>query len=73
MTNNVQLCKKPISILSLEFIEDYNQNVNFASKSAAFASKEYESAALHYVKAIQICDEDISLHGKLAWLREELK
>jgi hypothetical protein len=25
LTNNVQLCEKPISILSLEFIEDYNQ------------------------------------------------
>jgi hypothetical protein len=64
------LCEKPISILSLESIEDYNQNVNFASKFEH--KKEYESAALHYVKAIQICDEDISLHGKLAWLREEL-
>ena len=60
---------KPVADLkTTEEVDTYNSHI-----AAAAAQTDHFQAAAHYLQALSICDADLKLHGKLAWLFSELK
>jgi hypothetical protein len=62
---------RPPELLSHEEVERYNNCIGQAVTHEA--NGDLLTAADWFVQAVTICDADLMLHGKLAWLFDELK
>jgi hypothetical protein len=49
---------------------EYNKFIIQAVKKEKKSS--FEESLLHYIHALEICDSDVELHGKIAYLSEKL-
>jgi hypothetical protein len=49
---------------------EYNEFVIQAIKNEE--QSNFEESLLHYIHALEICDSDVELHGKIAYLSEKL-
>jgi hypothetical protein len=59
---------KPLSSLSEQDVRLYNSLLEQAAQSAS--DREQQAACL--AAALDICDQDEALHGKLAWIASRL-
>jgi hypothetical protein len=60
----------PASHLTAEQVDHYNSIITQAA--ACEKNGDHLDAVSHYIRALQLCDEEVTLHGKIAYLSQKL-
>jgi hypothetical protein len=62
--------EKPENSVSMKNKIEYNGFIVQAIENEK--KLNFEESLLHYINALEICDSDVELHGKIAYLSEKL-